>query len=256
MGEYTVKLNGFKMKDVDEYVVSTDYKLKNCKEEIWIICNEEAGNKKETHPSILREAIRLAIPEHIVSPYCTDEIKKVIWKTAVLFSYYTDKQFMPGTVIEIDKKKLDLIQNWFSRLSKRTQEKETIKTQWNFALQEYLDTCDTSSLEQNYIHLITSLEALLVYGNKGVIGKTVKNTVTLCAKDEEEQKRIKRIVKRAYDIRNSAVHGDLDKLVKKLERSNAFAEYFEFRKVVADVLYRSYGKEKKDLVMEILKQKV
>lgn len=254
MEKYEVSFRKFRLSGIQEYIISTDYSFYNKHDKLRLECSVAACYRKETHPSILRGAMYLALSEYLVDPYCSHEIHCVNWPTAILYSYYTDTQYSCDKVVEIDKKKLDEIKEWYIRLSNNTQIENSYRTQWGFALNEYYDTCRLSSLEQNYLHLIVALEALLVRGNNGVRGKVIWNTSKLCGESEQERIQIKKVLNNAYNIRSETVHGNVKQLIKKLKQQDAYEKYFKLKKIVSCALLKTYGKDKDVLIDELNKE--
>ena len=249
MEKCNVKFYDFKLNNFQEYVVSPEYRFYEYNGYLNLEYDEKACCKKETHPSLLRDAITLALSEYLVSPYCSNEIHEVIWRTSILFSYFTDEQYKNDRVIGLDMDTMGDIKDWYLKLSSNST--QNFRTQWNLAFNEYNATCYTESLEQNYIHLITVLEALFVKGNDKIRAKVVGNTSKVCGNTEDERKRIRKVINCAYDIRSSAVHGNLDELIKNLKKKGSFSNYYEFRKIVAQALWETFGKDKNQLIEDI-----
>ena len=251
MGKYVVKFHDLVLKGLDEYELSSDYEFYNQHGFLNIECNEEACEKKEAHPSLLRDAIFLALPSQVISPYCSNEIYSPIWRSAVLFSYYTDTDYQRNGVIEIDEENLRVIKNWYGLLSQNVVEREEKKNFWNFAFDEYLDTCGVESIEQNYLALTIALEALFVSKEDNISKQLTNNTARFLCEEITERNQMQKFLRNMYTIRCKVAHGNIDALIRLLNKGDLFEKFLEYRAVVAEALRRTYGLDKKAILQDI-----
>ncbi|MDD6571940.1 MAG: HEPN domain-containing protein [Thermoflexaceae bacterium] len=245
---YDVIIGKFALKDIIEYKIDDDYIFYNKNEKLHISCTKNI--KKNNHPSCLLHSIDLAFPKALVSPFCSDEIYSINWDTRILTSYYTGSDYNQEEKIEIDQLGMKKIEDWYRRLLKNNSLSDR-KSVWNFAYNNYLSSLCASSIEICYLHLTTVLESLLVDGNNELVYRVSLNTAMLIGKDKTDRKRIFNIVKKAYNIRSKTTHGDVNSMIKELKNADMFQNFFEFRSIVAEVLYEMYEKDKANILIKI-----
>ena len=185
----------------------------------------------------------------MISSYCSNETYSPIWRSTVLFSYYTDAIYQRNGVIEIDEENLNMIKRWYELLARNATEGK--KNFWNFALDEYLDTCDAESIEQDYLSLTIALEALFVSKNQCIKRQLTNNTAQFLCIEKTERDQMQEFLKNMYTIRCKVAHGNVDALIRLLNKGDLFEKFLKYRGVVAEALRRTYGMDKKTILQDI-----
>lgn len=248
MGKYVVKIYNMELADRDEYLLSSDYRFYNEKGYLNIECEEDACKNVATHPSYLKKAIFLTFPKQVISPYCADEIYGIIWQSVILWSFYTNDQYSGNVKVALDDTALKKIKEWYSVLVANASDTNRLKTFWNFSLDECLSTYENNSIEQNYLALTIALEALFVNRNENVKKQLINNTAKCLCTVSAERNYMKQFLNKMYNIRCQVAHGNIDALIKLLEKGDLFENFFEYRAVVTDALKKTYGMSKQEII--------
>ena len=247
MRKYVVKIFEMALADRDEYVISTDYRFYNEMGHLNIECEEDACKNITTHPSLLRNAIFLAFPEQVISPYCADEIYKTTWQSVILWSFYTNAQYPGNVKVVLDDTALKKIKKWYSLLAANASNTNRLKTFWNFSLEECLSTYGINSIEQNYLALSIALEGLFVNSNYKVEAQLENNIPEFLCQSIADKERMKDFLHQMHRIRCNVAHGNLKALIKKLKNEKVFEDFLTYRKIVVEALLKSYGMDKQTI---------
>ncbi|WP_238652333.1 HEPN domain-containing protein [Paenibacillus piscarius] len=135
--------------------------------------------------------------------------------------------------------------------SKASREKrfasEWKETRWSYALDQYTGACLSTTLESSNQALITGLEALLVTGEGNLQYKVSLNAALMLADSYEQRIGIMDLVKKMYNLRSKATHGEIAALVKLLNKSSVYDDYFELKRIFSQLLLLTYGKSEEDI---------
>ncbi|WP_342410773.1 hypothetical protein [Paenibacillus sp. FSL R10-2778] len=121
------------------------------------------------------------------------------------------------------------------------------ETRWNYALDQYISACSSTTIEQSNQLLITGLEALLVTGEGNLQYKVSLNAALMLADSYEQRTDIMDLVKKMYNLRSKATHGEIAALVKLLNKPSVYDDYFELKRIFSQLLLLTYGKSEKEI---------
>jgi hypothetical protein len=257
-----VKLSNIKMSNIESYVFNEYFTFKNNPHSDGIIIDcivpdDINENYAKHHQSWLKYALDLALPNIVVSSYCTNEVYKYDWKSDIFLCYYGKTQYENKSVHLINNDILDHIKKWheiiINYFTYVLQYEKGEFTSWDVAFNEYLDAMSCTYLEQSFMHLITALEALLVTGNNELNYRVSLNTSMLCGSNFDERKKIFNLIKDSYILRSSVVHGDANAIKKRLSKKELYDTMFELRAIVSKSLLLTFNQNKEKTLETIEK---
>ncbi|ASA21278.1 HEPN domain-containing protein [Paenibacillus donghaensis] len=129
----------------------------------------------------------------------------------------------------------------------KRQVSEWRETRWSYALNQYTEACLSTTIESSNQALITGLEALLVSGEGNLQYKVSLNAALILADSYEQRTDIMGRVKKMYNLRSKATHGEIAALVKLLNKSSVYDDYFELKKIFSQLLLLTYGKSEEEI---------
>lgn len=244
----------------EPFIINNFFTIKTINNKTMLEVKIEEPITTEQAPTILLQAFHLAFPDALISTYCkktTTDYYKTFWKPTILFSYYGDTEYTCTKKIELQTEDLEHLKTWHELLISHHKDCKTNSdlhcSTWNYAFNEYLDAIYCGIAEKEFAHLITALEALVVDSTTELNFRTALYTATLYSDNAETRESTYNLIKDCYNLRSKSVHGDVKDLRKKFKKKEIYDSLFALKRVVAELLFRYYGKEKKDIVASILK---
>jgi len=120
-------------------------------------------------------------------------------------------------------------------------------TRWSYAYNSYVSACLSPSLENSNQMIITGMEALLVKGDGNTTYRVSLNASIIVADEFESRKKIFEVVKKMYNLRSKATHGEVSELVRLLKKNDVYDNYFELKRIFAQVLLKTYKKSEEEI---------
>ncbi|MGN0783860.1 MAG: hypothetical protein ACI4M0_05925 [Christensenellales bacterium] len=255
-----IEVKNIKLYDgCEPFIINDFFTIKTMNNKTMLEAKIEETITTEQTPSILLQAFYLAFPDAIISTYCkntTAEYYKSLWKTIILFSYYGDTEYSSSKKKELQAEDLEYLKKWHELLVSHHKNCSTNAdlhcSTWNYAFNEYLDAVYCGIAEKEFAHLITALEALVVDSTTELNFRTALYTATFYSENAETRESTYNLIKECYNLRSKSVHGDVKDLRKKFKKKEIYDSLFALKRIVADLLFRFYGKEKNNIVSAIL----
>lgn len=129
-----------------------------------------------------------------------------------------------------------------SRLASRWKE-----SRWSYALNQYTSACINTTIENSNQTLITGLEALLVKSDGNLQYKVSLNASLILGESFEQRSRIIEQVKKMYNLRSKAAHGEITELRRLLNKPSVYDDYFELKSILSRLLFLTYGKTEEEI---------
>lgn len=260
--QFVASINNLVLDRLDTININQCFEIRNDmnQEKILIGYNASSDNNFiESYQSYFRRAIELALPNILISPRCIlDEgNNKFFWKSSVFVSYFGNSNYENKTVYRINTQDIINIKTWHNLLIKYhknySDNKGPVYFYWDIAYNEYLSGLYCSFLEEAIVHLITAIEALVITGDYKISYRTALYASLLNSNNAEEQGEIFNLIKELYNLRSKVVHGDDKALKNKFKDIELYDKMFRLRKIVSNLLYITYSKNKKDIIKDINK---
>ncbi|MFF2907664.1 hypothetical protein [Paenibacillus sp. NPDC057934] len=162
-----------------------------------------------------------------------------------------EKDNSSATITEQDIQNIIRFFEIYIAHSKASREKrlasEWKETRWSYALNQYTGACLSTTIESSNQALITGLEALLVTGEGNLQYKVSLNAALMLADSYEQRIDIMDRVKKMYNLRSKATHGEITALVKLLNKSSVYDDYFELKSILSRLLLLTYDKSEEEI---------
>ena len=236
--------------DNKEYVLNEFVSLRKIEGKTFLII--DTGDVWETNLPLWIRSLQLAFPKINLRMKSEDIANQDIINTLTnsIINYYSKIE----DDFDVDDIKIDINQDDINHLitvnglvidhNKKNKEMREYGTwkpnRWIYAYNQYLNACNSLSVEIGILNLITALESLLVKGS-GEISYRVRLFSALVSRDTyEDRKEVADLVKEMYDLRSKVVHGEINEVIKKLNNNDIYDKYFKLKKICADILIKLY----------------
>lgn len=244
-----------------EYLLNEFVSLRKIAEKTYLIIN--TGDIWEISLPLWIRSLQLAFPKINLRMTSEDIVSQDIINTYTnsIINYYSKKE----DNFDVDNIKIDINQDDINHLimvnglvmdhNKKNKEMRECGTwkpnRWIYAYNQYLNACNSLSIEISILNLITALESLLVKGN-GEISYRVSLFSSIVFSDTiEERHEIFDLIRELYGLRSRVVHGEINEVIKKLSKNDIYDKYFTLKKVCADILIKLYGFDEKIIFEKI-----
>ncbi|BCN30386.1 HEPN domain-containing protein [Anaeromicropila herbilytica] len=248
----SVSLKNMILKDNEEYCFNPYFCFRNndTRDSLALECSEDDEESCESSQSIIRYALDLAFPELFLRTYCKEGY--AIWISRPMLNSYANHSYSPSDIFQLDEDKMDDLRRWFDLLveySYSTKEHiDNLVSPWNKAFNEYRNAIDSTNVEKAYMHLVAALEALFRDSNSEVQFKVTLYTSLIYSEEKMDRKRVKSLLKKAYDIRGNLMLGEIRSMKELANKEALYHDYFELKKIVSSVLYKTYGLTKEEIL--------
>lgn len=254
--EAEIYLNGVEIEEEKSYPLNEYFTLSYKGEKTVISAKILETPPFEACPSMLIEALNATFPKSLISTFCfksTADYYKKLWKSNVLFSYYGNSNYDNTTNSSLNDETIEYLKEWCSIIisNNSSTTEENRWNPWNVAWNEYLDACSCGIVEKAFAHLITSLEALIIKGNNELSYRVSLYASILLGDNNESRIEIFECVKKSYNYRSKSVHGDVKDLKKDFKKETIYEMFFQLKQIVSSILFKTFGKEKTDIINSI-----
>lgn len=236
--------------DNEKYELNEFAYLKKIEDKTYLIIN--TGGMWETNLPLWIRSLQLAFPKVNLRMKSEDIGNQDIINayTNSIINYY----FKNEGDLDVDDKRIDINQDGINHLikvncliidhnkeNKEMRENGTWKpNRWIYTYNQYLNACNSLSIEISILNLITALESLLVRGS-GEISYRVRLFSSLVYSDTyEDRKEVADLVRGMYDLRSKVAHGEINEVIKRLSNPNIYNNYFKLKEICADILIKLY----------------
>jgi hypothetical protein len=248
----SVNLKNMILKEQEEYYFNPYFCFRNneARDGLTLECCEDEEETCESSQSIFRYALDLALPEVLIRTYCKEGY--AIWVSRPMMNSYANHHYEPTDLYQLEEDKIEDLKRWFYLLveySDSTKEHiDNLVSPWNKAFNEYRNAIDTTNVEKAYMHLVAALEALLRESNSEVQYKVTLYTSLIYSDDKEERKRVKALLKKAYEIRGNLMSGEIKSMKILLDKESLYGDYFELKRIISTILYKTYGLTRNEII--------
>lgn len=237
---------------------------KNANETIVEISIENNINQNDI--ILFYRALQFGIPKVHVNSYAYEEgsvLNLIIESLSCrMTNYYSNIETKYSSVNEhkiiINEDDVNMVKKVFDILNefskKQIQEKENRiwkPTRWQYAYNQYVNACSSSSIESSILSIITGLESLLVNGNGELTYKVSLYSSIIASDDLKERKAIFDLIKGMYNIRSKVVHGEISSVVRKLSSDDIYSDYFRLKEIFIIIFMKLYNISEKEVFNKI-----
>ncbi|KGP81533.1 MULTISPECIES: HEPN domain-containing protein [unclassified Paenibacillus] len=237
---------------INDYITLT----KTRDNDVLITCNSigEVLSEEDyqSNGAIFFDALRLGCPKINIrvapTSFTTDQILYDILRNRNTFlfkfssSISDDIETYEGTSIITETEIINIrkfhelyIEHSKKQKLQRTEAKWN-ETRWNYALNQYLSACSSITVDQSIQTLVTGLESLLVKGDGNIQYKVTLNAALILGSTYEERTEIIKKIKKMYNLRSKATHGEITELVRLLKKPDLYNDYFELKSIISKLL--------------------
>ncbi len=251
--------------DKDVYEINDYIKFTKVPNETWgiyIIINE-LENHYESNGVLFHRALLLAIPKvHIrISQGIgikEDDLTQVLkMSNSNILNVYGIK----GSESQIEERRVLLSNDYIEHvkrihnmvISSGKSFRQNHYTRWWYAYNEYIQACTSKFLETSILHIITGLESILVNSTYELSYRVSLNASLVVENNDNARRDTFKLVKKIYDTRSKITHGDINEIVKLLRGNEIYDEYFEAKRILANVLENTYGMKDTDVIDRLKK---
>nr|WP_145401427.1 HEPN domain-containing protein [Paenibacillus xylanexedens] len=244
--------------DQPSYTINEYIQLERTSRGETIVITQKAGEiySEEAYQSngeLFYQAIRLALPKiniRIAAPptnYTQTLYEAIKGRNTFLFKFSSSK----GDEIESVEEKSIITRSDITNISKfhnlyieyskgqnsKRQNSNWSETRWNYAINQYFAACSSITVDQSIQSLVTGLESLLVKGDGNITFKVSLNAALVLGTTFEERNEVIKKIKKMYNIRSKATHGEITELVRLLKKPDLYSDYFELKSILSQLLY-------------------
>ncbi len=260
--EQSVQFANIIMHSGDMIQVNEFFTLKESKGKAVLYWHRGEPISHENTPTILMQALQIALPEIHIYPSTTD-INNVLYSfKSYIINYFLVENgtynIIQDYTINIDTDRLAILKDVHAKIimhhkKLNNKEQNDYIDFWNVAFNKYLNACSCGSVESGIESLISCLETLIVNSTTEVTYRTCLFGSIAYTADTTKRKETFKFLKEMYNIRSKVIHGDIESLKKTINKNNLFDEYMKLKVIVSNILMKLYNKDKKEYIASIEK---
>ena len=254
--------------DDDSYKINEYISLKKSliKNEETVVEIDDSKDLWENNIILFFRALQISMTRIHIDTYANEKEDGVTYDlinelSSVMINYYSTKD----NPLDIFTHKIKITEKDVSKIikafnlgieynKKQREERENNSwkpTRWTYAYNQYINACQSMSIEISILNIITGLESLLVKGQGELTYKVSLYSSILIGNTMEERKSIYNLVKWMYNLRSKVVHGEIKEVVKNLSNESLYDKYFDIKDLFSKILIRTYNIEEETLFFKI-----